>query len=70
MPYLEYSRIDLTSRMFSARSTSGPESWKAIILSLSGSVIMAEIWPIGPADCMLRIVVPMSFEPVINIVLL
>ena len=66
-PNLEYSRMDLASRMSSSRLMRGPERRKAMILRLSGSTMVVEIYPMGPEDWMLRMLVPIRREAVINI---
>lgn len=42
-PYLLYSRMDLTSRIFSWLLMDGPATRKAMILRLSGSTIVSEM---------------------------
>ena len=69
MPSLEYSRIELTSRMLALVSV-GPVRRKAIILRLSGLIIGAEMYPSGAPVCILIIGVLISFALVTNISIL
>ena len=69
IPRLEYSRMDLTSRML-ALVRVGPVRRKAMILRLSGSMTGAEINPSGAPVCMLMMGVLISFVPVTNISIL
>ena len=70
MPYSEYSRMDLTSRMFWFGVTTGPVRRKAMIWRLSGSTMGELIWPMGPPAWTLKIGVPVSRELYTNIILL
>ncbi len=68
-PRLEYSRMELTSRMLAFVSI-GPVRRKAMILRLSGSMMGFEINPTGVPVCMLKTEVLANLELVTNISLL